>query len=669
MPVSSIVRRAGKTCGAALALACLAAPAARSQATDTAATLVKMEKSEVGVSLSGKSRSEFTQAALSGTSANPAQPTHENIAFTQADIDLDARPSANTRGKLIFRLHQDWENYYDEGPNPLLARWFDFDGNLADGKVEFAVGDFREKYSPLTLYAPEPEFLYEPEIFKDKRQLAMDEWFLGDNRLPLQGVHATYKQDWPSTVGVNAGVTAARLRSGASGTSSWPFWTDDADKLMGAGFLKVKALDAVELGGTLVRITDNIPAARAGSNLYVKLNPFNVYEDVNVVAGNLGLDAARFLKHGGFFARLDAELALSDYQRTHDDTANGAPLLKDDEKLDGKAMDVTLHAGYSRPDGIFSGFTLDAAFLNNDADYVNDVAQSPVFWGRRILNSQNGVAGYTQGYGTFDALYNHVYTVDPVTNLNTSEFWFQDTKAYNGTNNWYRAASFKNSYTNEAITKLERDGFHSDPHVALLFPFGPATPDRQGVNLSATAAFLKKRVDATVLFAALTEPEGVKIDSVHKAAAATYGRMGAGVQVQAGSLLGLANRITVSGSYVADTWKRGSYVQDSLTFAAGSFKSEMINAGLYAGIFKHLALLAGYQQIVSNPAVGSTRTGNTVAPDLGEYTQTNWSAGLEIKLTHGAYVTGDYGMMEMKDPKTNTDFSQKIMDLSLLVAF
>lgn len=653
MPVPTSLRRIGNR--KALLACALIATAARAQVTDTAATLDRMQKSEVGVSLSGKARAGYAQSALSGASAAKEQPTREHVAFTQADIDLDARPSAYTRGKLIFRVHQDWENYYDEGPNPLLARWFDFDGTISDGKVDFAVGDFREKYSSLTLYAAEPDFLYEPEIFLEKRRLAMDEFFLGDNRLPLQGAHVSYKQDWPSAFGLEATGTAARLRSGAGGTATWPFWNDDAEKILAGGFVKGKALEALEIGATFLRISDDINASRAGTNFFVKLVPGNVYENVNVAAVDLGFDAARYLKNGPFSARLGGEMAFSDYQRTHDDTAHSAPILVEDEKLSGKAMKIDVSAGWFKPGAVLSGLSLDAYFLNNDENYVNDAAQSSTFIPTRIYNSKNSGAGYN----TFDALYDHTYAVEPITNINTSEFWFQDTKNYNGTNNWYRAAFFKNAYTNQTMTKVERDAFLAsrDPSVENMLPLGPATPNRQGVNLSVTAKLLGKGVEAKLLFGSMKEPQGALIDSVHRAAAATYGRVGGGLKVEAGSLLKLKNRVTVSGSYVSDTWKRAAFTVDTAAHAAVDFKSAMINAGLFAGITGNFAVTGGYQQMtVSNAG-------------FGDVVQKNWAAGIELKLAHGAYVTAQYGMMSFEDAVAENAFSQAITDLGLVVAF
>ena len=121
-----------------------------------------------------------------------------------------------------------------------------------------------------------------------------------------------------------------------------------------------------------------------------------------------------------------------------------------------------------------------------------------VFLGRRILNSRSAVGspkvGLQAGYQTLDALYNHLYTVDPITSLTSSEQWYIDAKTYNGTNNWYRAPFMKNSYSFYTTTKSERDDLMAsgalDPHVQLLFPFGPATPNRTGITLDLNADIL-----------------------------------------------------------------------------------------------------------------------------------------------------------------------------------
>jgi hypothetical protein len=669
-------------------------PAASVPEPSLADRIAGWERNELGVTVQGKASSRFLQSALGGRSARISQPTHENLAYSRADVEFLARPSAATAGRLEFRLHQDWENYYDEGPNPLLARWFDFTGTLWDGRVKFGLGDFHGLYSPLTLYSPGLDIPYEPEIFAARRQMAMDEWHLADHGLPLQGLNVAYADGWPGGFGLQAGAIASRLRTGGASQSTWLFWTDDVEKLMGAGYVKARLFGGLEIGATRVQIVDPVPTSRSLNNEYVQVTPAALYEDVAVTAGNLAFDAKRFLEGGPFSLKLGAEFARSDYMPAHDvaDTLglrlerrlkqDGSPdsvqvpilglrLVKDKELKD-DALRAALHAGYRDAGPGPFGLALDLAFLKNGKDYVNDVAQSPVFLGRRILNSANQVGGFG-GYNTFDALYDNVYTVDPVTNVNTSEFWFQDTKAYNGTNNWYRAPQFKNSYGNTVMTKTERDqaAAFMDPQVQLLYPFGPATPNRQGVDASLSARAWDGKLEASALFASLEEPDPASPDAATMGPAQSFGRLGGGLKAQVGRLLGLGRRITVSAGYVADRARKPAYSFQDTAYAAAEVESALSSAGLYASVWKGLALSAGYQRIRSNPYRGYTvaATTNTKTPDQADLTQGNWAVGLEYRIAAGVYVTAEYGAMSLEEAESGTGFSQDLASAGLLVGF
>ncbi len=673
-----------------------AATATAPKATETARgpmtqRIADWEKNELGISVSGKASSRLLQSALSGDSARISNPTHENVAYSRADVLFRARPSNTTSGSLEFRMHQDWNNYYNEGPNPLLTRWYNYGGTINDGKIAFDVGDFKEQFSPLTLYSPGVDLLYEPEIFAARRQMAMDEWHLDGNKVPLTGLHAVYTENLGSQARLKAGLTAARLRTGGASQTSWLFWTDDVEKVTGAGYLKFNLFDALELGATHIEILDPVKTSRAVNNEYITITPTEIYEDVKVNSFNLSLDGKRFLAESPISVRLDAELAMSAYQKSYDvkDTLglrweqrikqDGTPdsaqipildlrLVKETE-IKGQALRATFHAGYAEDaKGPFS-LALNATYLKNDADYVNDLSQSPSFLGTRIFNKANHVGGFNSGYNTFDALYDHVYTVDPVTNINTSEFWFQDTKVYNGTNNWYRASQFKNSYTNQISTKSERDFLTraggSDEHVQLLYPFGPATPNRVGVDADLTGAALAGKLQATILFASLKEVKGVLPDSGAALAIATFGRVGGGVKLDAGEWIN--RRLMVSASFVQDTYTRP--VSTDPSYAALDFKSAMINAGVSAGIWKGLSALVGFQQIKSNPPDRNDGLALVKTSGAFDLTQTNWSAGLECRIAPGAYVTGEYGMIAYDEAKTATKYSQAISSLGLIVGF
>jgi hypothetical protein len=687
-----------------LALALVAS--AWSQTLDMQASpLDRLEDNELGVSLSGKARSQMLRAAVSGDSVRLGQPTHENNAFTQADIVLTGRPTAQTRGSVVFRVHQDWNNYYDEGPNPINTRWFNFQGSIPEDRLKFNVGDFRHKLSPLLIHASEPALLMEPEIFADRRRLAMDEWFLGDNRLPLQGLQGTYSFSPLSTLRLEAGGFGARLRSADAATVTWAFQSDDVEKYAGAASLKAVFKDALEVEATHLQVTDRVVATRARVNGYHTLKTTAFYEDARVEDGRLGLDVGSLIGSSTLSLRLGAEFAMSAYtgkvdsafkdsigthieKRPNPNPADPTPIdavitdyrtglvLVEREKLDGQAISADLHAGFAPEGGAF-GVALDLAYHKTDKDFVNDLAQTPVFGMSRILNSKTGIGGYRGGYSTLDALYNHTYSVDPITSVNSSEPWGQtSTYRYNGTNNWFRAAQFKSAYTYSTATKVERDAMGQagdaasplDPHVQLLFPYGPATPNRDGINSSLTLSAMERKLEAKVLFAALKEPEAVDFDSL-SAEPADYARLGGGLTARVNEFFGWSERIELSGSWVEDSRKRPAYTSKGVSVAANEFKSAMLNAGAYLGVWKRVALLAGYQQIKSNPVVSETRTATSLAFNEGDLTQSQWAAGLELKLTHGAYVTAEYGLVDVKEAKTGAAFKQDVSSVNLLLAF
>ena len=650
-------------------------------APDTTA-LLKLEAGEVGLTISGTARSQFLRSDLAGDSARLGQPTSENVAGSGADIDLTARPSTNTRGRLQFRILQDWQKNYTQAPTPLNGRWFDFSGNILQDQVQLSIGDYRAKHTPLTLYAVEPEVLFEPEIFGDRRQRAMEEWSLGDNRLPLQGLSAGYHREWmPGQFDVKAGINAARLRTVFAGPSAWFFWTDEVEKLMGNFFVETRLFNALTVGGEWIRINDDKATSRAKNNTLVLASrtgifPQPLYQDVSVNSFRTNFDASRWLGEGPFSVGLESEYAMSNYQSSQDirdsTTSTGIRLLKKD-KWDGNAIRVDLHTAYSSSNKW--DLSLNLGFLQNDKNFVNDLAQTPTFRGKRILNSLNGIGGYGGGYSSFDALYSYVYSMDPITDLNGSEGWNSDFKYYNGTNNWYRAPFVKSSYSNSVTTLSERnavsgsghpDSTKLDPNFQLLFPFGPATPNRVGITSQVAADFMEKKIEVKAVFAKLNEVEGLIIDSA-QAPASTYDRLGGGMAADVGRIFNLSNRLTLSGSYVQDSWNRAAYDTGEFiieTMPSVAFKTSLLNAGVYAGVWKQVAVLAGYQQINSNPALRVKGLRQT-----GKVAQSQWALGLEVKITHAAYVTAEYGKLNFEESLTSTRFSQDLMSLGLQLGF
>jgi hypothetical protein len=155
-----------------------------------AATLERI-MAKAGISIDGEFRSQFLKTDITGKGADTTKRTDESAEFTSVDFDIKARPNTITQGRLIFRMYQDWRNFMSNFDNPIFTRWISIDGTL-NGMFSYNAGDFRQKYTPLTLYAPDIDLLYEPDIFAKERAIAQNEVFIDNNQRMLQGVNANF---------------------------------------------------------------------------------------------------------------------------------------------------------------------------------------------------------------------------------------------------------------------------------------------------------------------------------------------------------------------------------------------------------------------------------------------------------------------------------------------
>jgi len=140
---------------------------------------------KAGISIGGEFRGQYFSSEASGDSVKTLDRKLETNEYTSVDFDIKARPNEAISARVMFRMHQNWQNFFSDISNPIFSRWISIDGNPLD-MFRFNIGDFKEKYSPLTLWAPEIDIMYEPGIFARQRQFAMDEMFLGDNYRVLQ---------------------------------------------------------------------------------------------------------------------------------------------------------------------------------------------------------------------------------------------------------------------------------------------------------------------------------------------------------------------------------------------------------------------------------------------------------------------------------------------------
>jgi hypothetical protein len=623
---------------------------------DSIATVLERIISKAGISFGGEFRSQFLSSTIGDTGAVKNRRAGEEVEFTSVDFDVKARPNTVTQGRAVFRMHQDWRNYFSDISNPIFVRWLSLDGTVKN-MVSYNVGDFKQKYTPLTLYAPDVDILYEPTLFAQDRTVAMDEAFLENNQRILQGVNLNGDAEiTPFFNAAHAGIFGARLRNvgvniqnGQKVTAAME--VSPVEKYLVAGNLDLTFLKGFSVGGNLMNVFDN-KGSYAGNDSVFKL----IAQNTNLIDGRGNADFAKLLNAENWKATLSAEFASSKDDTGYTDSAAKKVLLASTE---GTALRAGFSGGYAG--GSLFTMSLDAFFLNNTADFRNDCAQSPVFVGRRIMNVENDTP-YASGnnfdvtslhYSSFDALYDHVFKFAPSAS----------------TNMWNQAPFSKGSYTNTIFTKSERSKIALDPSLQLVMPFGPATPNRTGIDAKVNLGFLKNKVEAKVVFASLKEIDPQKLSDSVSYPLTAYGQAGGGAKVNIGSLVGWQYPFYISGSVVKSTSDNDGISGDSL-HPSLSITSTMYCGDLYFKFWKRAAIIGGVEQIDNDFA---SKYDNKTA-------QLYYAGGLEYKVSEGSYIDGKIGQIKVSydssvpvvAPQTSAaakNFSQTIVNLFLRVKF
>jgi hypothetical protein len=295
-------------------------------------------------------------------------------------------------------------------------------------------------------------------------------------------------------------------------------------------------------------------------------------------------------------------------------------------------------------------------YLKNDADYRNELAQSPTFIGERILNFENDTTkartndARARDYSSFDALYDHVFKFVPSPQSNL----------------YARAPFQKNSWRSSIMNQDEMALFAAtrvDTAVQLVMPFGPATPNRTGIQSDLTVDVLDGNVEAQGGYAALQNVTGVKIDSARSLPVTKYTQASGGLKVEAGRLMGLALPLTVAGSFTRSTADNDGIAGDTLHTSA-KVTSDFINAGAQWNFWKRFSVLGGWQQITTTIDRASVSK---------KQVQTHTAGGVDYKVSAGAHLLFSVGQIKVDEPPpavgNDQDFKQLMTNLFLTVHF
>jgi hypothetical protein len=597
---------------------------------------------KAGISISGEFRSQYLSSEVSGgkvdsiSTAKKLRNTESNE-YTSVDFDIKARPNEYVSARAMFRMHQNWQNFFSDISNPIFSRWISIDGNPMD-MFRFSVGDFKERYSPLTLWSPDIDILYEPYIFAKQRQMAMDELFLGDNYRILQGVNLGFDAEVaPIFNEFHFSLIGSRLRSEETNIQNGSMVatllenTDVMSKYFVGGNLDVTFMKALSVGATYLYLFDHKGSYKGSDTIADTLA-----QHTSVMSFRPSVDVGKFIGNTDVFQfNVGGEVAFS-----FDNKTTFTSAIFEDSTTMGTALDAGAKLGIT-PNNNF-GIKLNGSFISNDKDFRNELAQTPSFISAstnraykysRIMNTESDPDTLVSHYSTFDALYNSVFKFVP-----SAE-----------TNRWAKAPFMKNAYYRGIMTQGEFANLEFDPSVQLVMPFGPATPNRSGIDADLKLSVLEGGLEASGLISILKDktPDSIAGVALPKT---SYSQMGVGGKVDIGKLVKIENVLAISGSIVGSSASNGEGANIK------KITSEFINFGVHCQVWKRLWANLGIQQI-NNTATSADLT-------INENAVTHWSTGLEWKVSDGASLEGSVGqiIVDEKEGQILVDRQGKVVE-------
>ena len=643
--------------------------------------LDSLQESVLGLKLNGTAKAGAIASLAKSDQFSDDSPTHETQAYTDVNLLLTARPSSETMVTLQLRLHKDWQSAFDENNNPVIGHWFSYDGSILNKHLDFNLGYMRVGFTPLTLFAPQPFLLQEPEIFAQERVEALAQRNLDTtSRRLLQGINADYHSGQLGMVDdVHAQLTGARLRNTAKKTDQLFFDFDFSDRYFYGARLGMGIMGA-KVG---VNYTDVFDRTLSRESHGLEAGDTVYYEDNSILSFELGFDSKKLLPALPVTFGLDGEFALSKwnaemeyYAATKkvaytvaegsyiDESGNqtstiyvSTALQPGDTEYKEDVADTKGNAFYVTPyvSASIAGIEaeLKATYLQTEKEFWSEMASAPNFRGGAIILNSNALYSsdiYTTALATFgmsslENLYMAVYNSNPLnaTNLmtsqslanalsNTDESQYIYSKLYN---NYKNAHFYRNGYDAGTIKRLELEEavYTLDPSVNMALPFGLATPDRKGFNLSFNATW-NDAVTLNAYFgqikqtaAAIDLETGAELEN-------KYTEFAVGGSVDIGRLAKLDRKILLQGSY--DHAEEDSYMMR---------KADRIMGGASADIWGPFAFQAGIQ--MANKEFGNALW-ITETASITKVEEMFLLAGPRVRIAPNSYLTIQYGMLNDK---------------------
>lgn len=579
----------------------------------------------------------------------------EKTQVTRFDLGFNFRPYENTQAKALLRFSQDWQTFFASRSRPVSVRWLSMEGSF-NKMFKYNVGDFKQKYSPLTLWTPELEFIMEPRMFARDRQELMREHFLDGNERLLQGANMNFTSGNLGDIaelrldGLFSRVRRAEYLDSEGKQSKEANYKSDFENFVAATQFEALVMDNIFIGagflhnfdqaGTFLtedQLTEQqalvIDSATAADNL---IDPNMISQNGNlplvrtstsVVSGKGGLDIAGLSGLNSLTFEVLGEFAQSvqSYEYANDArTLEGLPLQED---LTGSAMWAELGLGYSTETMKISS---NSKFINNDQDYRNPFAQSTQFVPERVMNTSND-DGTNALYSSLDALYHGVSHYSPTVYETANQV----------------APYEKNSYTNS----IQYGNVAVDPNLQNTLASGLATANRVGLIQDIGFNLLDGGVQVKLAYKGLAQasPNVLQVDSVNAFSNDTeFEQMAFGLGVDASKFISYDHPLEVTGSYTKDVATTNSTQNASgIVTNLGEtnvYTSELVQIGAYFKVHRLFALLGGFQTLTGTNE-------NLLDPSFASIedtrAETYWRAGGEFAVGQNAYFMITSGILSV----------------------
>jgi len=597
--------------------------------------LDSIEENVIGFAMNGTAKGGLLSSILSSEALPDSNDISEYSAFTDFLLSISIRPSNETKATFDLRFHRDWQSAYREGNNSPIIRWWSYDGNILDKKLKFNLGTMRLSYTPLTIYLPEPELIMEPEIFASLKKEAMEERYLdGTNRRLLQGLNAEFS----APIGIFDNIflqgTIMRLRK-TPNVEDRIFYDFDHNNERYSTAARI----GLETFGVSFSVNDVYTFNRIRSSVKITTDALVNYEANNVLSFKLDYNSKKQLS-GPIDFGLGAEYALSNWNHSQyaktmvtdpilivDAGTGGSPIYLPSYTPPGGLLDANIgtidslnrypYYGVGSPKPVyksvdskslknkgallanaFASFSnepieikLLGHFLNVNKDFESELAASPAYLpNSSILNSDANLNSALEQFrgSSLENMYYSLYYTLPMNAMTiimgkagmpSDVFPGGKELSENGNlyNNYKFSQYYRNAYTQQTFTRLERDSisYRLDPAVNMALPYGYATPDRKGGDVDLSFVW-NKAVNVRGIFGTYSSEDG-----------GDYTRLGGGVEISVARLAGLNKALTISGSYEQNKQEKGLY----------NPQIDRIMAGAKVGIWRGLSLICGFQQL------------------------------------------------------------------------